>query len=69
MKMRYGKMGLQKKCVICDANTLGSRVYEEWGISIRIPICDRADNDCQGKVFVKDTARAMLEQLKQEVTQ
>lgn len=68
MKIRYGKSKLKKRCVVCDAHSFSSKIYEEGDISIRIPICDRDDNDCHEKVFVKDSARDMLRQLKTEVT-
>ncbi len=69
MRIRFGKSQISKKCVVCDARTTGSKIYEEGDISIRIPICERDDNNCHEKVFVKDSARDMLRQLKTEVTQ
>lgn len=69
MKIRYGKSRIHKRCSVCDAYTLSSKIFEEGDISIRIPVCDRDESNCHEKVFIKETARGMLRQLKTEVTQ
>ncbi len=64
MKIRYSKSHISRKCSVCTTQTYGNKIYEEGGISIRVPVCERDKNECHTKVFVKDMAKKMLRQLK-----
>lgn len=68
MKIRHSKSHISKKCVVCSNSTHGSKIYEEGGISIRVPVCEREEKDCHTKVIVKELAKNMLRQLKTEVS-
>lgn len=67
MKIRHSKSHIARKCLVCSKKTHGSKIYEEGGISIRVPVCERDDSDCHTKVIIKELAKNMLRQLKGEV--
>lgn len=68
MRIRYANSKITKTCVICGNHTGSSKIYEEGGISIRVPVCGREENDCQNKVIIKPLTKSMLRELKSEIS-
>lgn len=67
MRIRYANSKISKTCVICGSHTGSSKIYEEGGISIRVPVCGREENECQNKVVIKSLTKGMLRELKTEI--
>ena len=68
MRIRHANSKITKKCVVCSTLTSSSKIYEEGGISIRVPVCGREENPgCQDKVVIKNLTKQMLRDLKQEI--
>ena len=67
MKIRHANSKIAKKCVVCSDLTSSSKIYEEGGISIRVPVCGREQNDCQNKVVIKNLTKSMLRELRGEI--
>lgn len=56
-----------KKCLICGKKTGSYKVYEESGISIKIPLCQTNEGGCYFKVNVKQMATLAIRTLKTEI--
>ncbi|MFS0904149.1 hypothetical protein AB3N02_13930 [Priestia aryabhattai] len=57
-----------KKCIICGKKSGSYKVYEESGISIKIPLCqDMYDKGCYYKVDVKQMTTLAIRTLKAEI--
>lgn len=68
MRIRHASSKIVKKCVICNNFTSSSKIYEEGGISIRVPVCGKEDNAvCQDKVVIKDLTKKVLRDIKDEI--
>lgn len=67
MKIRHVHSHIPKTCVVCNAKSNSSKIYEEGGISIKVPVCDRDISDCHSKIIIKDLTKDMLRQLKHEI--
>lgn len=68
MKIRFATSKFTQKCVVCSSQTSSYDIYEDSGISIRVPICGREENsECRNKVKIKHFTKNMLRELKSEL--
>lgn len=57
-----------EKCVICGKKTGSFKVYEESGISIKIPLCQTVyETGCYFKVNVENMAKLTIRTMKAEI--
>ncbi|MGG4288336.1 hypothetical protein ABEW81_11120 [Priestia megaterium] len=57
-----------KKCLVCGKVTGSYKVYEESGISIKLPLCQTVyDTGCYFKIDVKQMATLAVRTLKAEI--